>query len=292
MADINASMIKELRERTGAGITACRDALVKTNGDIEQAIDELRKSGEAKAAKRAGKTAREGRIIIKTDNNIGFIAEANCETDFVARDGSFVAFTDNIAKSGLAAKTADVAKILEQTVDGKTLEATRQELVTKIGENIQLRRAAIIEATGCVGSYLHGDRIGVLVALDKSNPQLAKDIAMHIAASNPQAIQSKDVSQELIAKEREIYTAEAATSGKPAEIIEKMVAGRVSKFLKEVSLLDQPFVKDLNKTVGDLLNAEKAQVTAFVRFEVGEGIEKVTQDFAAEVMAQLGERAI
>ncbi len=286
---ITAAMVKELREKTGAAMMACKKALQETSGDIEAAIENLRKSGEAKAAKRAGKTAAEGKVTIAQDaaNGAAFILEVNSETDFVARDESFNAFVQKVANLGLANKAQDVAATLAITDNGQALEVARQALISKLGENIQLRRVAYIESNGCIGHYSHGDRIGVVVALDTDNQELARDIAMHIAATNPLALTPEDVSPELITKEREIFAAQAKESGKPQAIIDKMIDGRVNKFLKEVSLTSQPFVKDPNISVADLLKQHNTKIKSFVRFEVGEGIEKETQNFADEVMAQV-----
>ena len=290
MSEVTASMVKELRETTGAGMMECKKALVEANGDMQLAIDNMRKNGQAKAAKRAGKIAAEGVIVVATnaDKTRACMIEVNCETDFVARDSSFKTFADMLAKVGLAANTSDVATLMSQiTQDGMTCEAARESAVTKIGENIQARRMTTVTATGCVNYYLHGDRIGVLVVLDKHNVDLAKDIAMHVAATNPYAVDPSGLSQDLLAKEREIVTAQAQTSGKPANIIEKMVEGRLQKFVQEVCLVHQPFVKNPDQTIQQLLAGTK--VISFVRFEVGEGIEKVVTDLAAEVSATLKE---
>jgi elongation factor Ts len=289
---ITASMVKELRERTGAGMMECKKALQETKGDMEEAITSMRKRGQAKAAKRAGKIAAEGVVVIQSsgDNKQASMIEVNCETDFVARDTNFKVFTSTLAKRCIETNAEDAQALLQTaTVDGKdqTLEQMRQELIVKIGENVQLRRVASLASDGIVGVYNHGDRIGVIVSLDQASPELAKDVAMHIAATNPQAVDANSVPTELIEKEREIFSAQAKESGKPDNIIEKMVTGRIAKFLKEVCLIDQPFVKNPDQTVGDLLKAGKASVIEFVRFEVGEGIEKKTQDFAEEVKAQV-----
>lgn len=289
---ITASMVKELRERTGAGMMECKRALVETKGDMEVAIIAMRKSGQVKAAKRAGRIAAEGAIVIAlgVDKKNAFMAEINCETDFVARDENFRGFVDQLAVRGLEIEASSVDVLLnasEKEGAPKTLEEARAELVVTIGENIQLRRVALLEANGTVGAYCHGGRIGVLVALDKDEPELAKDIAMHVAAMNPQAVDSYNVSEDIIEKEKEIFSAQAKESGKPDNIIEKMVTGRIAKFLKEVCLVDQAFIKDQDQTVGKLLKDNGASVLSFVRFEVGEGIEKETVDFAEEVQAQI-----
>ena len=289
---ITASMVKELRERTGAGMMECKKALQETNGDIEAAITAMRKSGQAKAAKRAGKIAAEGGIVIRSsdDNKKSYMIEVNSETDFVARDTNFKEFTNLLAQRAIETGASDVQTLLDASAsDGneQTLEQLRQELIVKIGENIQVRRVAHLESKGIVGAYKHGDRIGVIISLDADKPELAKNIAMHIAATNPQAVDADKVSKDVIEKEREIFSAQAKESGKPDNIIEKMITGRVAKFLKEVCLVDQSFVKNPDQTVGALLKAEGVNVLGFVRFEVGEGIEKQTQDFAQEVKAQI-----
>lgn len=289
MSEITASMVKALRETTGAGMMECKKALVEANGDMQLAIDNMRKSGQAKAAKRAGKIAAEGVIVIAIDKDKtqACMIEVNCETDFVARDGSFKKFADMLANVGLVANMNDVTKLMSQkTIDDSTCEAARELLVTKIGENIQARRMTTVVAS-CVNYYLHGDRIGVVVALDKHHPEIAKEIAMHIAATNPYAIDASGLSKEVLVKEREIVTAQAQTSGKPANIIEKMVEGRLQKFIQEVCLVHQPFVKNPDQTIEQLLKTVGANVISFTRFEVGEGIEKPVTDLAAEVSETL-----
>lgn len=277
MAQISASLVKELRERTGLGMMECKKALVEQNGDIEAAIDHLRKSSGMKAAKKAGRVAADGVIRAKG----GYLVEINSETDFVARDDNFAAFADNVAEAVAAAGTTDVAAVMSGD-----LEAAREALVQKIGENISVRRIAGVSAE-VVGDYVHGNnRIGVLVALKGGDEALARDIAMHVAAVNPQFVKADDVPGDVVEKEKEIFSAQAAESGKPAEIIEKMVVGRVKKFLAEICLVDQPFVKDPDLTVGKLVANAGAEVVEFVRFEVGEGIEKEEIDFATEVMQQ------
>lgn len=286
---ISAALVKELRERTGAGMMECKKALEVSKGDITLAIEELRKSGRTKADKKAGRIAAEGVVVIQTssDQHLAVMAEINCETDFVARDTNFLAFADALAKTALASKSKEVDKLSASQLAGSSsnVEEARQALVAKLGENITLRRVAL--ASGNIGTYLHGTRIGVLVELDVNNTELAKDIAMHIAASKPLVIKPEDVPAELVAKEKEIYFAQAATSGKPKEIIEKMVSGKIKKYLDEVSLMGQPFIKDPEMTIGSLLNKHGAKVISFVRFEVGEGIEKVSEDFVEAVMSQV-----
>lgn len=288
---ISASQVKELRERTGAGMMECKKALEVSKGDIEAAIEELRKSGIAKAGKKAGRIAAEGAVVItvSSDNKHAVIAEINCETDFVARDDNFTPFVKAVGETALKSKAQDVAALSALMLQGsdKTVEEARLELVTKVGENVQIRR--LQQTTGSaayVGTYLHGNRIGVVVELDVQNEDLARDIAMHITASRPAVISPDKVPQDLIDKEKEIYTAQAATSGKPKDIIEKMVVGRMKKFVDEISLTGQPFVKDPEMSVGTLLAKHKANVLAFYRYEVGEGIEKVVEDFKEAVMSQ------
>jgi elongation factor Ts len=286
---VTAALVKELRERTGLGMMECKKALVETDGDLEQAIDNLRKSGQAKAAKKAGRTAADGAVValVSDDGKTGVIVEVNSETDFVARDDNFKGFCDKVAQLVLDTKETDVEKLKDASVDGSTLEEVRTALIQKIGENIQVRRAQVVEsADGVVGAYIHGGKIGVLVALNGGDQELGKDVAMHVAASNPQVVNPDDVPEETVAKEKEIFSAQAKESGKPDEIIEKMVTGRINKFLKEVSLVEQPFVKDPDTTVGKLVKNAGASVLGFIRYEVGEGIEKEEVDFAAEVMAQ------
>ncbi len=288
---ISAAQVKELRELTGAAMMECKKALTQTHGDMDKAIEELRKSGVAKAGKKAGRTAAEGVVIIAEHGKLAAMLEINSETDFVARDGNFTRFAKAVADAALKAKEQDVEKISALTLaeyDSHPVEEVRHELISKIGENVQIRRAIVTNpAAASIGTYLHGNRIGVIVELDTDNKELARDLAMHIAASRPIVIAPENVSPELIAKEKEIYLAQAATSGKPQDIIEKMVLGRLKKFLDEVSLVGQPFVKDSDVTVGALLNKHKAKVLAFYRFEVGEGIEKIVEDFKEAVMSQV-----
>lgn len=283
---VTASMVKELRERTGAGMMECKKALVETSGDIELAIENMRKSGAAKAAKKAGRIAAEGLVRVAKGDNCAAIAEINCETDFVARDENFVNFANKVAEVAAAGKIATLEALLEADYDGASVEEARKALVAKIGENIQVRRVTLVEGTN-VASYIHGTRIGVLVALEGGSDELGRDIAMHVAANNPQVVSPDDVSQDVLDKEKEIFTAQAIESGKPAEIAEKMVTGRLKKFVNEVSLLGQDFVKDPSIKVEKLLSGEGAKVLSFIRIEVGEGIEKKEEDFAAEVMAQV-----
>lgn len=294
MSQITAAMVKELRERTGAPMMKCKKFLQEANGDMEEAVKAMRKADPKAADKRADKVAAEGiiRVAVSEDGKKAWIAEINCETDFVARDENFKQFADNLMTRIAAEDITDVqAAMAMPYVAGEdaTVEQARQELVAKIGENVKLRRVDVITAEGVVGKYLHGDRIGVVAALSADNAELAKDIAMHVAASKPNVVSGDDMPEDVLKSEREIYMAQAAESGKPADIVEKMVEGRVKKFLKENSLLGQPFVKDPNQSVEQLLKANgDAKVSGFIRFEVGEGIEKKVDNFAEEVMAQAG----
>ena len=287
---ITASMVKELRERTGAGMMDCKKVLTETNGDLEAAIDVMRKSGAAKADKKAGRVAADGKVVITVseDEKEASIVEVNCETDFVAKDENFISFVNAVGARVLADKPADLAALSAMPLDsGETVEETRANLVAKIGENIQVRRFEILSSEGAVYAYSHGVRIGVAVAMTGGDEALGKDIAMHIAASRPVCVSEDDVPEETLAKEKEILIAQAQDSGKPPEIIEKMIGGRMKKYLAEITLVGQPFVKDPDQTVAQLLKSAGAEVTGFVRYEVGEGIEKKEEDFAAEVMAQV-----
>ncbi|MDA3979146.1 MULTISPECIES: translation elongation factor Ts [Gallibacterium] len=278
MAEITASLVKELRERTGAGMMECKKALVEANGDIELAIDNMRKSGQAKAAKKAGRVAAEGVIIVRIQDGYGVAVEMNCETDFVAKDAGFLGLANKVADYALENKVTDIEVLKAH------FEDERAALVAKIGENMNIRRVAAINGAA-VGSYLHGAKIGVLVAAENADEELMKHVAMHIAASRPEYVNPSDVPAEVVAHERQIQVDIAMQSGKPREIAEKMVEGRMKKFTGEVSLTGQPFVMDPSKTVGDLLKEKGATVVNFIRLEVGEGIEKVEADFAAEVAA-------
>ena len=288
--EITAALVKELRERTGSGMMECKKALTETGGDIEAAVELMRKSGMAKADKKASRVAAEGMIVAaaSADGARAVIVEVNCETDFVAKGDDFVDFSNRVAKAALAGKPAGVEDLMALDIGNGTVDEVRRALIAKLGENISVRRFTVLEsAGGKVGIYLHGTRIGVLAALKGGDEALAKDIAMHVAASKPVAVGPQDVAPEVIAKEKEIYTAQAADSGKPAEIVEKMVMGRVKKFLGEVTLLGQPFVKNPDQTVEQLVKEKGASVVAFTRYEVGEGIEKKSDNFAEEVMAQV-----
>jgi len=283
---MSASQVKELRERTGLGLLECKKALAAANGDIDTAIEELRKSSGMKAAKKAGRTAADGVVAARVadDGSYAIVAEVNSETDFVARDEGFLSFVRQVMDAAFERRETDVSALM-----AGDLEAAREALVQKIGENIGVRRIALIQAgDGVVGAYVHGNkRIAVLVELSGGDQDLARDVAMHVAAVNPQVVSPDDMPEEVVAKEKEIYTAQALESGKPPEIVEKMIGGRIKKFLSENSLVDQPFVKDPDTTVGKLVSTAGASVASFVRFEVGEGIEKEQVDFAAEVAAQL-----
>lgn len=285
MAEITAGMVKELRERTGLGMMDCKKALVESNGDLEKAIEDMRKASGMKAAKKAGRTAAEGVVVsrVAEDGSYAVMIEINSETDFVARDNNFLGFAATILDKAFADKQSSVEALM-----AGELEAAREALVQKIGENINVRRIQIVEAPeGVAGSYVHSNsRISVVVALKGGDAVLARDIAMHIAAANPLVVRSADLAQDLLEKEREIYTAQAAESGKPADIVAKMVEGRVRKYVAEVTLLEQQFVKDPEHTISALVKKAGADVVSFVRFEVGEGIEKEVVDFAEEVKAQ------
>ena len=285
MSQVTASLVKELRDRTGLGMMECKRAMVQSGADIEKAIEELRKSSGMKAAKKAGRTAADGLVAVKVEGEYGCVVEVNSETDFVARDESFQGFVKNVVDSAFSTKETDMSQIM-----AGDMESSREALVQKIGENISVRRVAARSTdSGAVGGYVHGNsRIAVLVELEGGDAELAKDVAMHVAAVNPAVVSPSDMPAELLQKEREIFTAQAADSGKPPEIVEKMIEGRVRKYLSENSLTEQAFVKDPDTTVGKLVSAAGARVVGFTRFEVGEGIEVEKVDFAAEVAAQLG----
>ncbi len=287
---ITAAMVKELRERTGSGMMECKRALQEVDGNLETAIENMRKSGLAKADKKAGRTAAEGLVAIALtdDKKEAAIVEVNCETDFVSGGDEFKGFTAAIAKCVLDNSPADVEALSAITLeDGKTIEETRQAMVAKIGENIQVRRFERKSTDGAFGSYNHGIRMGVLVELNKDDQDLIKDLAMHIAASNPTCVNEAEVPEDMLAKEKAILVAQAKESGKPDDIIEKMIGGRIRKYLAEITLVGQPFVKDPDQTVEKLLKSKDAEVKSFTRYEVGEGIEKKVENFADEVMAQI-----
>jgi elongation factor Ts len=281
-------MVKELRERTAAGMMECKRALVEADGDLDKAAELLRKSGQAKADKKSGRVAADGRVVIVVEGANGVVVEINSETDFVAKDENFIAFTDSVAAAAFGYGETDVAAFASVKLDdGRTVEAARTELITKVGENISVRRIACISSEGPIAGYTHGDRIAAVVALNGGDETLARDIAMHVAATNPMCVDESGVPAEVLANERRILTEQAQDSGKPPEIVEKMVAGRVNKYLKDITLLGQSFVKDPDVTVAQLLKAADASVVSFVRFEVGEGIEKKQENFADEVMKQI-----
>ena len=283
---ITAVQVKELRERTGAGMMECKKALTEVQGDLEAAIELMRKSGQAKADKKAGRIAAEGRIEIAIEGPRAVIIEVNSETDFVAKDANFQQFAVESARAALASDAADVDGLMAVQVEGQSLEERRAALVARIGENIRVRRFDRVHGVGPLGAYLHGTRIGVLVSLEGGDEELAKDVAMHIAASRPICVDADQVPAETVEKERGIFRAQAEESGKPPEIVEKMIEGRIRKFLGEVTLVGQPFVKNPDQAVGQLLKERGARVAGFVRYEVGEGIEKKSENFAEEVMAQ------
>jgi len=285
---ISAKLVKELRERTGSGMMECKKALVETDGDIEAAVELMRKAGQAKADKKASRVAAEGTIVIEQNGNNAVMLEVNSETDFVAKGDDFMNFCHEVAKNILETKPADVEALLAAN-DG-AIETQRRTLIAKIGENINIRRFSLFDMAGDshLGAYSHNGRIGVLVDMKGGNPELSKDVAMHIAASKPVCINADQVPTDVINKEKEIFTAQAKESGKPDNIIEKMITGRINKFLKEITLLGQPFVKDPDQTIEKLLKANSAEVIKFENFVLGEGIEKKVDNFAEEVMKQAG----
>lgn len=288
MADITAGMVKELREMTGLGMMECKKALTETNGDLKAAEDLLRIKSGAKASKAAGRVAAEGivGVYISADGKTGALIEVNCETDFVAKNDDFIAFSKALAQIVAEGNPADVAALsTAKMASGEVVEDARQALVMKLGENISSRRFQRFQTEGRLASYLHGAKIGVMVDFSGADEALGKDIAMHIAACKPICVSKEQVPADLLAKEREIYTAQAAESGKPANIIEKMVEGRIVKYLAEVTLLDQPFVKNPDETVEKLVASKGAKINGFQMYVVGEGIEKKVTDFAAEVAA-------
>ncbi|AHF01070.1 endo-1,4-D-glucanase [Thiomicrospira aerophila AL3] len=284
---VSAALVKELRERTGAGMMDCKKALDETQGDLDAAIEFLRVKGMAGADKKAGRVAAEGviAIAISDDKKSAAIAEVNCETDFVAKGDEFQGFANEVARIALANQMVSIEDLGNQMmVSGKTVDETRRALVAKIGENMQVRRIELVATdSGEIGSYQHGEKIGVVVAMNQGNDGLIRDVAMHVAATKLQAISADDLDQAVVQKERDILTDQAKESGKPMEIIEKMIEGRIRKFLQEITLLGQPFVKDPDQTVEALLKQSNATVTRFIRLEVGEGIEKQTVNFAEEV---------
>lgn len=289
MADITASMVKELRELTGLGMMECKKALTETSGDMKAAEDLLRIKSGVKANKAAGRVAAEGviGIFIAPNGKNGAMVEVNCETDFVAKNEEYINFAENLAELVAIKKISDVAALADCVMHGgETVEASRKALIMKLGENITVRRCVNHETQGRLASYLHGTKIGVIVDYTGGDDILGKDLAMHIAASKPMCVSKEEVSADVLERERQIFAAQAAESGKPANIVDKMVEGRISKYLAEVTLLGQPFVKDPERTIEKLLAAKSAKVNDFAMFVVGEGIEKKSEDFAAEVMAQ------
>ncbi len=287
---VTAEAVKQLRERTGAGMMECKKALVETNGDLDAAAELMRKQGLAKADKKAARVAAEGVVALEksADGKLAAMVEVNCETDFVAREADFQGFSADVAKVALTAGAADVdALIANKLASGETIDERRRALIAKIGENITVRRHATMSSTGFLGAYRHGTRICALVAIEGGDAALAHDLAMHVAASNPEFLSAADVPADLVAKEREIETEKALAEGKPADIVAKMVEGRIRKTLNEKALLGQPFVKDPDQTIEKLLKAAKAEIKAYKRFEVGAGIEKKQDDFVGEVMAQV-----
>ncbi|NOV29303.1 translation elongation factor Ts [Methylomonas sp. ZR1] len=288
---ISAAMVKELRERTGSGMMECKKALVEANGDMELAIENMRKAGLAKADKKSGRIAAEGIIGVKVSDDAKTVVmvDVNCETDFVAKGDDFIGFANDVVNSLLTSDVNSDEELQAMVLStGVSVDDTRRALIAKIGENITVRRFVKFTTTeGGQAAYLHGSKIGVIVELSKNDPALGKDVAMHVAAAKPEYVSDDQVSADVIAKEKEIFAAQALESGKPAEIVEKMIGGRINKFLAEVTLLGQPFIKDDSVTVGKLLASKGNAVVRFARFEVGEGIEKKEEDFAAEVMAQV-----
>ena len=291
MSNINAQMVKELRDRTGAGMMECKKALLEASGNMEKAVEEMRKAGQAKADKKSSRIAAEGvlTLSVSEDNKIANMIEINCETDFVAKDANFLEFVKTISEVSLQNYNGSLDDFNNsKCISGKTIEETRLELVSKVGENVKIRRIQSIANDGnYMGHYMHGAKIGVVVILEKENEDLAKDICMHIAAMKPLALNSSEIPQEDLDKEREIFSAQAKESGKPDDIIQKMVDGKMKKYISEVTLVDQSFVKDSEITINKLLETHDNSVLLFYRLEVGEGIEKKDENFADEVMAQI-----
>jgi elongation factor Ts len=286
---VTASMVKELRERTGAGMMECKKALVETNGDMDAALEHLRKTGLAQADKKASRIAADGVVMLGANESTteAVLVEINSETDFVAKDANFLAFAKSVAGNALANASTEVEALMETELDGASLEVARQALVSKIGENVQVRRIARMSSDASIGAYVHGGRIGVLVELEGGNDEVARDIAMHVAALNPAYIDVDDVPADVLEKEKQFLISQAADSGKPADIIEKMVSGRMRKHLSAITLLGQDFVKDGDITIAKLLEQNGASVKRFTRLAVGEGIEKKEENFADEVMQQV-----
>ena len=284
---VTASMVKELRERTGAGMMECKKALVETDGDMDAALDLLRKTGLAKADKKASRIAAEGLVVLASNDNEAVMVEVNSETDFAAKDANFLTFAKAVADNALTEGATDVEALMATVMDGASVEVARQALIAKIGENIQVRRITRMSSNGVIGAYVHGGRIGVLVELEGGDIEVARDVAMHIAAMNPEFIDVDDVPADVLEKEKQFLISQAADSGKPADIIEKMVTGRMRKHLSTITLLGQDFVKDGDITVGKFLEQNAASIKGFSRLEVGEGIEKKEENFADEVMQQV-----
>ncbi|RPE76942.1 translation elongation factor Ts [Vulcaniibacterium tengchongense] len=291
MAEITASLVKELRERTGAGMMECKKALTENNGDIDAAAEWLRKAGLAKADKKAGRVAAEGRIAVAQDGGKAVLVEVNSETDFVAKDSNFLGFAEAVAQAALASGAADAEALKSaKLASGETVEEGRAAVIAKVGENVQVRRLVRVDSAHNVAAYVHGGRIGVLVELKGGDAELARGLAMHVAAMNPPYIKASDVPAEFVAKEKEIELAKMSEKdkAKPAEILEKIIGGKIAKIVNEVTLYGQPYVLDTNQTVEQVLKAAGAEVVSSQRLAVGEGIEKVVEDYAAEVMKQAG----
>ena len=291
MADISASLVKELRERTGAGMMECKKALVENNGDIDAAAEWLRKSGLAKADKKAGRVAAEGRIAVAQDGGKAVLVEINSETDFVAKDANFLTFTDTVAQAALSSGAVDAEALKSvKLASGETIEETRAAVIAKVGENLQVRRLIQIDSANNVAAYVHGGRIGVLIELKGGDSDLARGLAMHVAAMNPPHIKASDVPADFVAKEKEIELAKMSDKdkSKPADILEKIIGGKIAKIVNEVTLYGQPYVLNTDQTVEQVLKAAGADVVSMQRIAVGEGIEKQVDDFAAEVMKQAG----
>ena len=285
MTEITASLVKELRERSGAGMMECKKALSEHAGDIEVAMEALRKSGLAKADKKASRVAAEGRIVLAQNAGKAVLVEVNSETDFVSRDENFMAFADKVAQTALTSGLGDVEALKAASMGGDTVEQARASLIAKVGENVQVRRMIRVDSTNTVAGYVHGGRIGVLIELKGGDAELAKGLAMHVAAMNPPYISGADVPADFVAKEKEIEMAKMSEKdkAKPAEILEKIIAGKVAKIINEVTLTGQPYALDTDKSVDQVLKAAKAEVVSMNRIAVGEGIEKVVEDYAAEV---------
>ena len=283
--EITASMVKELRERSGAGMMECKKALTENGGDIEAAMEFLRKTGLAKADKKSGRVAAEGRVVAAVNGSKAVLVEVNSETDFVAKDENFIAFASKVAETALTAGAGDVEALKNASMGGDTVESARAALIAKVGENVQVRRMVRVDSANTVAGYVHGGRIGVLIELKGGDAELAKGIAMHVAAMNPPYITGADVPADFIAKEKEIELAKMSEKdkAKPAEILEKIISGKVSKIVNEVTLTGQPYALDTDKSVDQVLKAAKAEVVSMHRIAVGEGIEKVVEDYAAEV---------